>query len=121
MGSNRRHIDSCRSRFEDILVKLGDPRIERWMHKLAEAMQDGVEQEVAEEACMKEAQTRQDSSSSGENTRLEDSGAEDVPGAPQDQPEEEEDLMDVEDDDLMAVHGGQCQDDKNQEMEWWII
>ena len=62
----------CRSRFDDILVKFGDPRIERWMHKLVDAMQERIEQEAVESARMREAQASHGASSSSGEARQED-------------------------------------------------
>ena len=39
----RPHTGTCRKRFEDILVAKIDPRIERMMMRLVEAMQDTLE------------------------------------------------------------------------------
>ena len=115
IGSNMRHSDECRQRFEDILVKLGDPRIERWMHKLAEAMQDRIEEETAE-AHRHRAQMPASSSNDAHDRQADEpqniATPHDVPAEGDveihdNQDDSAEPTMGAEDDVIMSVLGGE--------------
>ena len=38
-GANRNHTGVCRKRFEGIMIESGDPRVERWMQRMADEME----------------------------------------------------------------------------------
>ena len=49
-GTNRNHTGVCRQRFEGIMIESGDPRVERWMQRMAEEMGEIKEREGAARA-----------------------------------------------------------------------
>ena len=56
MGSDKRHTPECRTRFEDLMVQNNDPRIERWLIRMAEEMQERIEQEGSANENMRDSE-----------------------------------------------------------------
>ena len=107
-GTNKVHTEVCRSRFEDMLVQARDPRIERWMHRLADEMEAMKEREGAEDAARR-SQNQQESEDSQEGHP--GASASDEP--PPQQDDDDEEIKDAEarsaedeaEDVIMAVMG----------------
>ena len=105
-GTTRNRTGACRKRFEGLMIESGDPRVGRWMQRMAEEMEAIKEREGAARAA--EQAQRQDQMGDRQDGSTGTMGSDDPPPAQDDDDEDEPDSVRDEqaEDVIMAVTGG---------------